>query len=82
MRPPSENPLIAPGGGPDAAAAGMTVTEVPSPLLLPGQPSPPRTVSDTVGGSLLGIAGAFLAIPAAAFQLLITRVVWPRLGQA
>jgi len=36
-----------------------------------------------IGGSLLGIVGAFLAIPtAAALQLLITRVVWPRLGQA
>jgi predicted PurR-regulated permease PerM len=33
-----------------------------------------------IGGSLLGIVGAFLAIPAAAaVQLLVTRVVWPRL---
>jgi hypothetical protein len=60
VRPPSENPLIGPGGGPDDRA-------------------------DHRGAghrrSLLGIAGAFLAIPAA-FQLLITRVVWPRLGQA
>jgi predicted PurR-regulated permease PerM len=40
-------------------------------------------VALVIGGSLLGIAGAFLAIPAAAaLQLLITRVVWPRLGQA
>jgi predicted PurR-regulated permease PerM len=36
-----------------------------------------------VGGSLLGIVGAFLAIPAAAtMQLLVTRVVWPRLDVA
>jgi predicted PurR-regulated permease PerM len=36
-----------------------------------------------VGGSLLGIVGAFLAIPAAAtVQLLVTRVVWPRLDVA
>lgn len=36
-----------------------------------------------MGGALLGIAGAFLAIPvAAAVQLVITRVVWPRLDQA
>ena len=40
-------------------------------------------VALVIGGSLLGIAGAFLAIPtAAALQLVITRVVWPRLGQA
>jgi predicted PurR-regulated permease PerM len=33
-----------------------------------------------IGGALLGIVGAFLAIPAAAaVQLLVTRVVWPRL---
>jgi predicted PurR-regulated permease PerM len=36
-----------------------------------------------IGGSLLGIVGAFLAIPAAAtVQLVITRVVWPRLDAA
>ena len=36
-----------------------------------------------VGGSLLGIVGAFLAIPvAAAVQLVVTRVVWPRLDAA
>jgi predicted PurR-regulated permease PerM len=40
-------------------------------------------VALVIGGSLLGVAGAFLAIPAAAaLQLVITRVVWPRLGQA
>jgi predicted PurR-regulated permease PerM len=40
-------------------------------------------VSLVIGGALLGIAGAFLAIPAAAaLQLVITRVVWPRLDQA
>ena len=33
-----------------------------------------------IGGALLGIVGAFLAIPAAAaLQLVVTRVVWPRL---
>jgi predicted PurR-regulated permease PerM len=33
-----------------------------------------------IGGGLLGIVGAFLAIPAAAaVQLIVTRVVWPRL---
>ena len=36
-----------------------------------------------LGGALLGIVGAFLAIPAAAVaQLLITRVLWPRLDTA
>jgi predicted PurR-regulated permease PerM len=36
-----------------------------------------------IGGSLAGIIGAFLAIPAAAtIQLLITRLVWPRLDAA
>ena len=36
-----------------------------------------------IGGALLGIVGAFLAIPAAAaVQLLVTRVVWPRLDIA
>jgi predicted PurR-regulated permease PerM len=36
-----------------------------------------------IGGALLGIVGAFLAIPAAAaVQLLVTRVVWPRLDTA
>ncbi|MGZ4506336.1 MAG: AI-2E family transporter [Blastococcus sp.] len=36
-----------------------------------------------MGGALLGIIGAFLAIPAAATaQLLLTRVVWPRLDAA
>lgn len=36
-----------------------------------------------IGGALLGIVGAFLAIPvAAAVQLVVTRVVWPRLDQA
>ena len=36
-----------------------------------------------IGGALLGIVGAFLAIPAAAaVQLLVTRVVWPRLDVA
>ena len=36
-----------------------------------------------IGGSLLGIVGAFLAIPAAAAaQLLVTRVLWPRLDRA
>jgi predicted PurR-regulated permease PerM len=36
-----------------------------------------------IGGSLLGIVGAFLAIPtAAAIQLLVTRVLWPRLDAA
>lgn len=36
-----------------------------------------------IGGALLGIVGAFLAIPAAAaVQLLVTRVVWPRLDLA
>jgi predicted PurR-regulated permease PerM len=40
-------------------------------------------VALVIGGALLGIAGAFLAIPAAAaLQLVITRVVWPRLDQA
>jgi predicted PurR-regulated permease PerM len=40
-------------------------------------------VALVIGGSLLGVAGAFLAIPAAAaLQLVITRVIWPRLGQA
>jgi predicted PurR-regulated permease PerM len=40
-------------------------------------------VALVMGGALLGIAGAFLAIPvAAALQLVITRVVWPRLDQA
>jgi predicted PurR-regulated permease PerM len=39
-------------------------------------------VALVMGGALLGIAGAFLAIPvAAALQLVITRVVWPRLDQ-
>jgi predicted PurR-regulated permease PerM len=33
-----------------------------------------------IGGALLGIVGAFLAIPAAAaVQLMVTRVLWPRL---
>jgi len=33
-----------------------------------------------IGGSLLGLAGAFLAIPAAAaVQLVVTRVLWPRM---
>src|SRR4051794_19254234 len=36
-----------------------------------------------IGGSLLGIAGAFLAIPAAAaVQLVVTRVLWPRMDAA
>jgi predicted PurR-regulated permease PerM len=36
-----------------------------------------------IGGSLLGIVGAFLAIPAAAtVQLVVTQVVWPRLDAA
>jgi predicted PurR-regulated permease PerM len=36
-----------------------------------------------IGGALLGIVGAFLAIPAAAAaQLIVTRVVWPRLDAA
>jgi predicted PurR-regulated permease PerM len=36
-----------------------------------------------IGGALLGIVGAFLAIPAAAVvQLLVTRVVWPQLDAA
>jgi predicted PurR-regulated permease PerM len=36
-----------------------------------------------IGGALLGIVGAFLAIPAAAaLQLIIVRVVWPRLDAA
>jgi predicted PurR-regulated permease PerM len=36
-----------------------------------------------IGGALLGIVGAFLAIPAAAaVQLVVTRVVWPRLDSA
>jgi predicted PurR-regulated permease PerM len=36
-----------------------------------------------IGGSLAGIIGAFLAIPAAAtIQLLLTRLVWPRLDAA
>jgi predicted PurR-regulated permease PerM len=36
-----------------------------------------------IGGALLGIVGAFLAIPAAAAaQLLVTQVVWPRLDIA
>jgi predicted PurR-regulated permease PerM len=36
-----------------------------------------------MGGALLGIVGAFLAIPAAAAaQLVLTRVVWPRLDVA
>jgi predicted PurR-regulated permease PerM len=36
-----------------------------------------------MGAALLGIVGAFLAIPAAAaVQLVITRVVWPRLDSA
>ena len=36
-----------------------------------------------IGGSLLGIAGAFLAIPAAAaVQLIVTRVLWPRMDAA
>jgi predicted PurR-regulated permease PerM len=36
-----------------------------------------------IGGALLGIVGAFLAIPAAAaVQLVVTRVVWPRLDMA
>jgi predicted PurR-regulated permease PerM len=36
-----------------------------------------------IGGSLLGIAGAFLSIPvAAAVQLVVTRVVWPRMDAA
>ena len=36
-----------------------------------------------IGGSLLGIAGAFLAIPAAAaVQLVVTRVIWPRMDAA
>ena len=36
-----------------------------------------------IGGSLAGIIGAFLAIPtAAAVQLIITRVVWPRFDAA
>jgi predicted PurR-regulated permease PerM len=36
-----------------------------------------------IGGALLGIVGAFLAIPAAAtVQLVVTRVVWPRLDAA
>jgi predicted PurR-regulated permease PerM len=33
-----------------------------------------------IGGALFGIEGAFLAIPtAAAIELLITEVVWPKL---
>jgi predicted PurR-regulated permease PerM len=40
-------------------------------------------VALVIGGSLLGIVGAFLAIPAAAaIQLLVTRVLWPRLDAA
>jgi predicted PurR-regulated permease PerM len=40
-------------------------------------------VSLIIGGALLGIVGAFLAIPAAAaVQLLVTRVMWPRLDIA
>jgi len=40
-------------------------------------------VSLVIGGALFGIAGAFLAIPAAAaLQLVMTRVVWPRFDQA
>ena len=40
-------------------------------------------VSLVIGGALFGIAGAFLAIPvAAALQLVITQVVWPRFDQA
>jgi predicted PurR-regulated permease PerM len=36
-----------------------------------------------IGGSLLGIVGAFLAIPAvAAVQLIVMNVVWPRLDSA
>jgi predicted PurR-regulated permease PerM len=36
-----------------------------------------------IGGSLLGIVGAFLAIPAAAaVQLVVLQVVWPRLDEA
>jgi predicted PurR-regulated permease PerM len=36
-----------------------------------------------IGGALLGIVGAFLAIPAAAAaQLIVTRLVWPRLDAA
>ncbi|MCW2678257.1 MAG: putative permease [Modestobacter sp.] len=36
-----------------------------------------------IGGALLGIVGAFLAIPAAAaVQLVVTRVVWARLDSA
>lgn len=36
-----------------------------------------------IGGSLLGLVGAFLAIPAAAaVQLIVTRVVWPRMDHA
>jgi predicted PurR-regulated permease PerM len=36
-----------------------------------------------IGGALLGIVGAFLAIPAAAaVQLVVTRVLWPRLDSA
>jgi predicted PurR-regulated permease PerM len=35
-----------------------------------------------IGGSLLGIVGAFLAIPAAAaVQLVVLQVVWPRLDE-
>jgi predicted PurR-regulated permease PerM len=40
-------------------------------------------VALVIGGALFGIAGAFLAIPAAAaLQLVITQVVWPRFDQA
>jgi predicted PurR-regulated permease PerM len=36
-----------------------------------------------IGGALLGVVGAFLAIPAAAaVQLIVTRVVWPRLDSS
>ena len=40
-------------------------------------------VALVMGGALLGVVGAFLAIPAAAAaQLVLTRVVWPRLDVA
>jgi predicted PurR-regulated permease PerM len=40
-------------------------------------------VSLLIGGALLGIVGAFLAIPvAAAIRVVVTRVVWPRLDSA